>query len=159
MILYVCVGLPRSGKSTYCKQFIRFRGNHCLISGDAVRFALTGERYNRNAEEMVHVVKYLSIKAALLNHQNVVYDGTNTTRESIQKIEQIVKEYGADIYFWIFNTSVSLCVQRAMQTKQDDLIPVITNMGNQIKSIKDYIKQNYPNNYGTITNDYGVYTF
>lgn len=159
MRLYTCVGLPRSGKSTYCQQFIKFRGNHCLISGDSVRFALTGQRFNCEAEEMVHAIKYISIKAALLNHQNVVYDGTNTTTDSIKKIEKIAQEYGAENYFWLFDTSVALCVQRAMQTKQDDLIPVIAKMGNQIYLTKEYIKQTYPNNYGIITNDNGVYTF
>jgi len=159
MILYTCVGLPRSGKSTYCKQFIKFRGNHCLISGDSVRFALTGQRYNSNTEEIVHAIKYISIKAALLNHQNVVYDGTNTTMDSLKKIEKIAQDYGAKPYFWLFDTSVSLCVQRAMQTKQDDLIPIIVNMGSQITLTKEYIKQTYPKNYGIITNDNGIYTF
>lgn len=114
MKLYVCVGLPRSGKSTYCKQFIKFRGNHCLISGDSIRFALTGQRFNSNVEEVVHTIKHVAIKSALLNHQNVVYDGTNTTIESISKILKIAEDYGAEVFFWLFDTSVALCVQRAM---------------------------------------------
>lgn len=48
--LHFTIGLPRSGKSTFCREWVRSGVARTIIEADAIRIALTGHRFNTNAE-------------------------------------------------------------------------------------------------------------
>ena len=153
-MLYYTVGLPRSGKSTLCDQWIkrevRIAGPNSIITdcqfipcltdternakprvivcSDDIRLALHGQRYQKEAEEMVSSIKYIMIRAYLSRGFDVLVDGTHTFQHSFEKLMNIDKD--AEPVFIL--TSVELCKERAKSTNQEDLIPVIDRMNEQL---------------------------
>lgn len=140
--LYFLIGLPRSGKSTIARKWslgildivhgkIEYRLDkglrelltpRAVVCGDDIRLAL-GHRYNYFAEEFVHATKYVMTRALLKNH-DVLLDETNTTEQSISSLLKIDPK--AEYYF--VNTPIETCIERAKNTRQDDLISVIERM-------------------------------
>src|SRR3990167_9078457 len=89
--LYVTIGLPRSGKSTYCKQWAMRTPRRTIVSGDSIRLAMTGQRFNYNIEPFVNATKLVMTKSLLLNGFDVIVDETCTTEKSIREMLQIYK--------------------------------------------------------------------
>lgn len=140
-MLYVMVGLPRAGKSTFYTREIIIRDNLVRINGDNIRLALTGQRFNPNIEEFVSAIKFTSIKAHLLANEHVLVDGTHTSLSSIRKIESLTNK---ENIVWIhFNTPKEICIERAISTNQQDLIPVIENMSRGLNHTVNLILENY----------------
>lgn len=77
----VCtLGLPRAGKSTWARRVSKLHG-WPIVSPDAIRLALHGQRYAAEAEPMVWTqAKYMARSLFLAGHDTVILDATNTTR-------------------------------------------------------------------------------
>jgi len=128
--LYFTVGLPRSGKSTCCKDFLDTFDNIAIVCADDIRLAM-GHRWNPFVEPMVNAIKLTMIRT-LLYKQDVIVDGTHTTKKSIMELLRI-NHMARPIYM---KTSAEECKKRAIDSKQEDLIPVIERMDRQLKEWK-----------------------
>jgi hypothetical protein len=139
--LHVLIGLPRSGKSTYANKWIReiVPRPRAIVSGDDIRQALTGERYNSHSEIYVQAIKKTSIEAQLLRGHDVIVDGTHTTWNSLRVLLKIDPEAefifyppeivdGFDTSSDVFWAHVDECRARAISSGQSDLLPVISRM-------------------------------
>ncbi len=122
--LYFMVGLPRSGKSSYAKEWVKEESGRVVVCADDIRLSLTGERYCASAENMVHTIKHLMISTLLRGGHTVLVDGTHTTYNSIQEI----LDHDNNAQPIIIDTDADICKARARLTQQDDLIPVIGRM-------------------------------
>ncbi len=131
--LYFMVGLPRSGKSSYAREWVREEVNRVIVCADDIRLSLTGERYCASAESMVHTIKHLMISTLLRSGHTVLVDGTHTTKGSIK---DILKHYKTAIPI-IIHTDADTCKARARLTQQDDLIPVIDRMARNLQDLKE----------------------
>jgi len=69
----------------------------------------------------VFAIKYAMIRTLLLQGYDVLVDDTHTTDESILRLLEI--DVNAT-YFYV-DTSINVCKDRAVDTKQEDLIPII----------------------------------
>jgi len=79
--LYLTVGLPRSGKSTWAKQ-----QNVPIVNPDSIRLALHGQPFYPPAEQFVWAMANLMVRALFLaGHDSVILDATNTTLARRQK--------------------------------------------------------------------------
>lgn len=143
-MIYACCGLPRCGKSTFTQKLVEFRPRHVIVSGDSIRLALTNERYNAQAEGTVHSIKDVMMKALIITGHHIVYDGTNTTIDSVRKLEKIAKQYNQDMMWFIFDVDKEICKERAIKTEQSDLLPVIEKMATQLNETRQYILDNHP---------------
>ncbi len=141
--LHFTVGRQRSGKSTYCKLWLfeNYGNNYesCLIdnprvivSGDAIRLATHGMRYNRLAEDSVFMTLHTMVRTLLITGFDVIVDETNTSEISIRRLLEIDNKAKA-VYI---NTSEEICIQRALDTNQPDLVPVIKRVGKNIEKIE-----------------------
>jgi hypothetical protein len=75
------VGLPRSGKSTISKNL-----GFPIVSPDAIRLALHGERYLEKAEPMVWTLSRLMVETLFLaGHTDVVLDSCSHTRRQRER--------------------------------------------------------------------------
>src|SRR5207302_1271835 len=76
--LLICtVGLPRSGKSTWSQA-----QSYPIVSCDAIRLALHGQRFLAAAEPWVWTIAKTTVRALFFaGHKTVVLDSTNTTRK------------------------------------------------------------------------------
>src|SRR5688572_1704057 len=114
MLLFT-IGLARSGKSTWANKWLntetvkvgvlknstndaiikeisvfdRIGKPRVVVSGDDIRLALSGQRYNSHMEEYIFAMEHTMIKALLARGHDVLADDTHTTWKSIQALLQI----------------------------------------------------------------------
>lgn len=132
--LYFTVGPARCGKSTYCNSWVKECPNRVVISSDDIRYAMHGMRYSSFCETFVFAIKHTMIRAHLHRGTDVIVDGTNTSYSSIKRILEI-DDKAQPI---VFNTPKELCIQRAIDTNQSDLIPTINRHWQNILLINSY---------------------
>ena len=155
-MLYFTIGLPRSGKSTVCNQWVKHGFNiwdnqiqpkqhticghvhissdmnpRVVICSDDIRIALHGCRWSSVAEEQVSAIQGTMIRAMLNKGYDVLVDGTHTTKQSIERMFK----FNPDAQFVYFNTSSDLCKQRAMATQQDYLCQIIDRMKSNLSAL------------------------
>lgn len=125
--LILCVGLPRSGKSTWA-----WKKGYPIVNPDAIRRALHGQAYLSDAEPMIWVwAKYLVKALFLAGHDFVIVDATNTTRKRRD-------EWRSDTWtrgFKVFSTDKITCIERAYENGREDLVPVIHRMADNFEQI------------------------
>lgn len=130
--LFYTIGLPRSGKSSIVNKWASKKPMRAIVSSDNIRLALTGKRYEPLAETMVFATKHVMIRALLDRGFDVCVDGTHSTEISIQRILEIDHQ----AQHVIVDTDLETCIQRAVETNQEDLIPTINRIHNNLKKIK-----------------------
>ena len=119
------VGLPRSGKSTICKKLAVELGAP-VVNRDAIRLALHGQRYQALAEPMIKAISLIMIRSLFgAGHMIVLNDETNFSRAA-RDFNRSDKEW--DTFFYWVKTSPQICKERAIETGQPDLLPVIDDM-------------------------------
>jgi len=126
-ILHLMVGLPRSGKSTAAKLL-----GFPIVEPDAIRDTIHGTPWKLNMEPMVWAVAHIMVESLFTaGHDNVIVDATNHT--AARRIEWESENWV--IQYHEINTSADICLERAIATKQEILIPVIKRMSNQYESL------------------------
>jgi len=131
------VGLPRSGKSTWAKSYVN-QHSGVIINPDSFRLALYNANFIPEAEEIVWSMCAIAFKAAfIVGHKLVILDATNLTNKRREKWERLVDElrsnYSMNIDLWykVFDTSIEVCINRAIQDSRQDLVKVIRSMSLQ----------------------------
>lgn len=130
-MLYFTIGLPRSGKSTYCKEWSQQYPNRVIVSSDSIRLAITGKRYEPLAETLVFATKHIMIRSLLSLNYDVIVDGTHSTEISITRLLEIDK----NAKYVIIPTRPEICIDRAYQTNQPDLVPTINRINKNLLSL------------------------
>lgn len=126
------VGLPRSGKSTFCKEFRKNNPNTVIVRADDIRLAM-GARYNSHIEPMVSAIKGTMIKALIKeDYDNIIVDGTHTTENSIKNVIYALGE-GCEVV--CIPTSPEVCKDRALACGQNDLYHVISRMWRKLSDV------------------------
>ena len=119
--LTLMVGLPYSGKTTQALKL-----GIPIVSPDAVRLALHGQRFLQEAEFLVWPMCLLMVKALFAaGHTHIVIDATYNTVKR--------RQFWADAGDWavqyrIVDTPEKLCIQRAQQADDLDIVPIICRM-------------------------------
>lgn len=132
-MLKFTIGLPRSGKSTFCRKWQQ----ECLypprivVSGDSFRYAVYGKEFNRKHEGMVFATMDIAICALLLTGYDVIIDETATTNETIKRYLAI----DINAVPVPFNVSAEICRKRAMADNKSYLIPVIDDMAERCERL------------------------
>jgi len=122
-VLICMIGLPRAGKSTYVAG-IREKGIP-VVNPDSIRLAMHGQRFAKEAEELVWATAKIMVRSLFLaGHQEVVLDATNINRASRDKW---IDPMWTRLFTYI-STPPSVCVVRAAQDGMPDLVPVIERM-------------------------------
>jgi hypothetical protein len=125
------MGLPRSGKSTFCNKWAENGPKRTIVCSDNIRVALTGKRYEPLAETMVFAIKHVMIRSMLDRGFDVMVDGTHSSDISIQRLFEIDIDAVPIPYF----TSPAICKERAINTKQLDLIEPIDRIANNLSKM------------------------
>ena len=118
------VGLPRSGKSTWADKWAAEKPNRVVVAADDFRLALHGTPWLAAAEPLIHATVKLAVRALLIRGFDVVVDETNLTPGQKASWSEIDPE----AEFVLFDATPEVCKQRAIDTGQDYLVPVIDRM-------------------------------
>lgn len=124
--LFATIGLPRSGKSTFCKEWVAAQPGRVCVCADDIRLSL-GHRFNTHVEPFVKVIKETMIKTLLRKH-DVIVDGTHTKKDSV--VELLLLDINTKFYY--IDEPHWICVRRAQDTGQSDLVPIIYRMHNNL---------------------------
>ncbi|MCK5563714.1 MAG: ATP-binding protein [Planctomycetes bacterium] len=122
--LILTVGLPRSGKSTWAKK-----QGHPIVNPDSIRLALHGERFLPEAEPMIWmIVRYMIRALFLAGHKTVILDACNTKAKRRDPWMEFCGQYGYIYKIELFKATPQVCIQRALEMKDKEIIPVINRM-------------------------------
>jgi predicted kinase len=117
--LKVMVGLPRSGKTTYCEQHLKPSG-WVVVNPDSFRLAIHGHKFISAAEPFVWATVYAAVDGLRMAGHNVVVDGCHLTKKRREPWVQ----RGAE--FMPMGTTKEICIQRAGD--DHEIIQVIHRM-------------------------------
>jgi predicted kinase len=119
--LYATVGLPRSGKSTFCREVL-MPNEYVVINPDNFRLVIHGQRFLSSAEPFVWASVYAAVDALLMTGHSVVVDATNITEVRREPWEK----RGAE--FILMQTTEEECIRRARSLRDDSIVPIIQRM-------------------------------
>jgi len=138
--VYIMVGLPRSGKSTYAK---RYKGSYAIVSADQLRYLVYGQRFWGPGEDTMWAIRKIVLKMLMEQGIDIVIDETNTTVSRRKPIVDLAREYGYFVEAVVIDTPKETCIERARADGDDSLIPIIERMAGQFEPVQreevDYI--------------------
>lgn len=132
--LYVMVALPRSGKSTYVQEHFR---DTVKVSADQLRLLIYGKRFMYKGEEEVWRIREVMLKALMEQGLEIVIDETNMSKKSRKPLIDLGKEYLYETVAIVLKTDKEICKERAIETNQEDLIPVIERMAKNYQKVTE----------------------
>ncbi len=119
--LILLVGLPYSGKTTKALGM-----GYPIVSPDAVRLAMHGERFLREAEYLVWPLCVLVVKSLFAaGHRNVVVDATNNTKKR-RDYWRKAGDWG--LAFVVIEKEPDICIIRARAHGDEEIVPHIKRM-------------------------------
>lgn len=149
--VFICRGLPASGKSTWAKEQVRRgQGKVKRINKDDLRAMLDDSKYTGKNEKFIERIRNVILGEALQKGHDVIIDDTNLNPRQIKDIETYIDVYKSsnievnNHYIEIikkdfFDVSVEECIKRNALREGKARVPdfVIYNMNNKwIKNSK-----------------------
>lgn len=122
------VGLPYSGKSTWARK----QGGVSIVSPDAIRLAMHGQRYVESAEPLVWATAMIMAKALVFaGNYIIIVDATNTTK----KRRDFWRSDDWDLSYHTMEVSREECIRRAKVAKDVAILPVIARMSEKFEQL------------------------
>jgi len=109
--LYITVGLPGSGKSTYAKNFIKDKDVEYL-SSDSLRAIYGKDETDQSVTSIVfgHIKK--TVDEFLKDGKNVLVDATSVNRKERSDYINTAKKYGAKVVAIVFKMDRQGLIER-----------------------------------------------
>ncbi len=138
--LYVLIGIPCSGKTTYARKYFKELDVE-IISTDEIRKNLTGTyRFSTETNNLVFSIAKDRIKEELSSGLNVVFDATNTNKKYRKDIIKIGQKMNSDIIALVFNTPLNTCLARNSLRGNERRVPeeIIIKMSSYDSDITEH---------------------
>lgn len=136
--LYILIGIPCSGKSTYISKYLN-NPKTIIVSSDKIRKDLTGtyEFSSENNNLVFDIVKN-EVQSALSKRINVVVDATNTNKKYRKDLIKISKGCDCNTIAIVFKTPLSICLERNYKRCAEKMVPeeIIIRMAQFDNNIK-----------------------
>lgn len=122
--LYVMIGVPGSGKSTWAYEHLNPL-QASWISRDAVRFSMVNEDEKYFSKEKDVFKEYVRrINALLEDDYNVIADATHITAASRNKLISNITVPDVSLYAVWINTPLETCLERNETRTGREYVPV-----------------------------------
>lgn len=113
-VVFVMIGAPGSGKSTYAKK-LRGANSAVYISRDEIRFSLMneGDAFFSNEHQVYQEFTYEILKA-ISENKNVIIDATHLTKKSRQKLFNAIHidKNKTSVAAFYMDTPLDICIKR-----------------------------------------------
>ena len=126
--LYIMIGCPRSGKSTYVEN--NFKGLK-IVSRDYFRETLLGFKGNMNHEGLITEAFNNKMNELFENKYSFVIDNTSISKKYRKEFIKLGKLNSYNIIGVYIKTNKDICLKRAVETNFP--IHVIETMFNKIE--------------------------
>lgn len=116
--LYITIGLPASGKSTWAKKLVHDNpGQYKRVNKDDLRAMLDVSHFTNGNEQFVMDTQMFIISEALKQGKNVIVDDTNLSFKHQERFENLLARLGrpVSIELVLFDVSAEECVKRDSQ--------------------------------------------
>jgi predicted kinase len=137
--LYILIGIPCSGKSTYANEYLN-NSHTIIVSSDKIRKDLTGTyKFSSENNNLVFDIAKKQVQNALSNGFDAVVDATNTNKKYRKNFIKISNEYNCNIIAIVFKTPLALCLKRNSKRDNDRRVPeqIIIEMSEFDSNIKE----------------------
>jgi predicted kinase len=123
VMLYICRGLPGSGKSTAARVWVsEDPKNRAEVNRDHIRMMLHGGFADQEKE--VTDISHGNIKALLGMGKSVVCSDTNLPQKTVRDLARIGWAAGAEVLVWdMTDVPLMTCVERNAARKDKDPVP------------------------------------
>jgi predicted kinase len=120
-VLFLLLGYPGSGKSTFARQ-LSAQTNSIRLNSDELRDYMYGHRPEvhdpKNNPAVFGALDYMAAQL-LAAGQSVLYDANNNRYREREKHQKLAAEHGAvTVVLWV-NTPLDIAKQRELQRRQD----------------------------------------
>lgn len=110
-VLRIMIGIPGSGKTTFCKEHVAVNPEAVHISSDKIREELWGDAAVQGDNHQVFALMHQRVLEALNNGHDVLYDATNVTRKDRASIISICPAF-AKVEAHIVWAPIEECIKR-----------------------------------------------
>lgn len=157
MELYIMIGIPGSGKSTWARNKAEEIGT-TYISRDDIRFSSLGaENKYFDKEKEVYKTYINKIQNCINNNKDCIVDATHIDSKSRNKLKRNLKlNKNIDIIAVNVITNVNVCICRNKLRQGLKQVPndVILSMENRKNFVEDFNNDNEKFHYNKIINIY-----
>ena len=113
--MWITLGLPGCGKSTWARHQLKLDGTAIRANRDDLRLMLHGGLpWSGKRERKVKMVQYAIIRTAMMNKTNVIVDDTNLHPGTLQGLKDLAVECKGkwEIKDFTKDVSIDTCIER-----------------------------------------------
>lgn len=111
-IMWILVGAPGSGKSTFRNTLLQGNPNAVCVCPDDNRRALGGDSNNQAVSPAAFAMAKRQVQTALESGKSVIFDATNMYRKARKDFINIARGRGAEVNAVVFECTKELLLQR-----------------------------------------------
>ena len=145
--IYITVGIPGSGKTTWTKEFLKSNPSFFRISRDEIRKSfcvMENEEYHRSKQyetirDIVLQTEKQQLELLFSKGYDIVVDNTNSNLRDLFYIFGNAASYDYNINFVLFNTDFLLAKERIKRRDKTKDLFFMYNYKSKIESVKRFI--------------------
>lgn len=115
--LYICIGIPGSGKSTWAKEQTRNCDDIIRVNKDDLRAMLYERPWNPELEDLTNQMEITIMHRGITRGYDIINDSTNLTPKRITQLVQVLGRNKCTVELVWFDTPFSTCYLR--NTRRD----------------------------------------
>lgn len=111
--LYITVGLPASGKTTWAKEMQTKDPTIVRVNKDDMRSMLHNSKWSKNNEKQVIITRNMIVGTSLSDGRSVIVDDTNLHPKHLESLSNIAKKNNAEVIVKDFtDIPLQTCIKR-----------------------------------------------
>lgn len=110
--LYVCRGLPGSGKTFWAVQQVTNEPGTIRVNRDEIRQMAHAGRFSAEREVITTWFRDVCVAQALSLGYTVISDDTNLQNHAVETLMTIAQVFGAAIELVLFHVPMEVCIER-----------------------------------------------
>lgn len=111
-IMYITVGAPGSGKSTWAKALVEKNPNFVRVCPDDCRRAISGDSNNQAVSYPAFCMAKDQVRKALAEGKSVVFDATNMYQKARKDFINMARGSGAKVIAQVFECDKPTLIAR-----------------------------------------------